>query len=189
MRVFSSVQSLLSAVFFMSAAFIMWSCSDDDDRGPSGPAGSGVPSAEISFTVSGADTGQKSGECFASVFDFGGQYFVYIDGNDGIEETDPEVTFIIGFEYTGDTPLTPGTYPLGYDAFLEGEGMMAEYEIINESEDSARLFGNIFAHEGSIVISEVTVNSISGSFSFTAADEDGEEVTLTNGQFQAAVSD
>lgn len=189
MRIFRSAPALLSATLFISAAFITWSCSDDDDRSPSGPAGPGVPPAAISFSVSGADEGQKSGECFASVFEFSGEYFVYIDGNDGIEETDPEVTFVIGFDYIGGTPLTPGTYPLGYDAFLEGEGLMAEYEIINEAEDSSRLFGNIFAHEGSIVISEVTANSITGTFTFTAADQDGDEVTLTNGQFQAAVSE
>lgn len=177
-------------VFFAAlVALTAAACSNDDDSdNPSKPQA--PPADRISFSISGADEGSKTGECSAYIENVLGEYFVDISGNDGIEEADPEMTFNISFSYSGSTPVSAGTYPIDYEAYLSGEGFFVSYDLIDESAGSFELFGSTYPQEGSIAVTAVTETSITGTFSFTAANQAGtDEVVVTQGMFNALADD
>lgn len=171
-------------------ASITVSCSDDDDNPGSNTNSPNLPFDQISFTISGADEGQKTGECGAYMDDVLGEYMLFIYGNDGIEVNNPEMTFNIDFNYTGSVPVSEGTYPINYDAYLAGDGFYVSYDIVDETSDTSENFGTTSPQEGSIAISSITATSISGTFAFMASNSDDDaEVTVTQGQFNALLED
>lgn len=141
--------------------------------------------SSISFNVSGAVEGEKSGIASMGQLEVGGSHQLRIRGNDGDEETDQSyiLDFLIGPQSSQFSAPEPGTYDISTLIEAAGSGYYVSY--VDQPFGNSREFGGAEA-SGELVITNVTDDFIEGTFSFTAKSNATEEqIQVTNGVFKA----
>lgn len=169
-----------SGIALLFALSITTACSEDDDSVEIVP-----DESSITFTISGAVEGVKSGVATIGQTQVGGNYTIRIRGNDGDEER--AQSYILDFARGPQpNPLPspePGTYNLSTLVQAAGQGYYVLF--VDRPFGDTREFGGAEA-SGELIITEVNDDFVEGTFSFTAKSTETEEVIeVTNGQFKA----
>lgn len=163
--------------------FSLTACSSDDDNGNINN-NSSVGDNEITFDISGAVEGNKSGSSYVIVV---GDFSYIISNNDGTSSADQ--TFSLAFHKSFDdnniANPTPGTYPIGTVTDLaDVNGFWVVYTDTRSGEE----FGGQNV-SGTMTITSNNNNQLKGTFEFSAGGYDTTEgtITVTNGSFSAAI--
>ncbi len=156
-------------------------CSDDDDN-----VVIVVDDSSISFTISGAVEGEKSGIATMGQSRVGNTYQLRIRGNDGDEEREQSYTldFNLGPQPNPLPAPEPGTYDIMTLVDAAG-GKGYHVSFVNQPLGNSVEYGGAEA-SGELVITDVNDDFIEGTFSFTAkSNATGETIQVSNGQFKA----
>lgn len=164
-------------------------CSDDDDsNGNSGdPAPNPPAQNQMNFTLSGDIEGEKTGQAFVMVVEAAGSGNVILSGNDGPGITEGQQTFSLNFYQAGTEIPEAGTYPISFDAGIDGSGFWVLYESFEDGFDNPVGYGGVNGASGTIEITSVTDDAMIGTFSFTATNADGTEIEAMEGSFNAGI--
>ncbi|WP_297337890.1 hypothetical protein [Algoriphagus sp.] len=154
------------------------SCKDQEDTNP-------ISSDQISFEVSGAISGEKTGSSYVVVVEGSNSYV--ISSNDGTSFDDQ--TFSLSFYKSfADQDLSnpaPGTYPIGTVAdVLNVDGFWVVYtDTQSGKEYGAR---NV---DGTLTITSSSNNQLAGTFEFSAGsfNEGDGNIQISQGTFSASV--
>lgn len=177
--------TMKNTAFFiiLTLLFSLTACSGDDDNGNNGDNPS-VGANEITFDISGAVEGNKTGSSYVIIV---GDFSYIISNNDGTSSADQ--TFSLAFHKSFDDNTAanpaPGTYPIGTVTDLADEdGFWVVYTDTQSSEE----FGGQNV-SGTLTITSNNNNQLRGTFEFTAGGYDTTEgtITVTNGSFSAAI--
>tara|TARA_R110000850_G_scaffold150497_1_gene273319 strand:+ start:239132 stop:239668 length:537 start_codon:yes stop_codon:yes gene_type:complete len=170
--------------FILTLLFTFTACTDDDDNGNNGD-GPNVGANEITFDISGAVEGEKSGASYVVIV----QDFSYlISSNDGTSSSDQ--TFSLVFHKSFDdgnasANPAPGTYPIGtVGDLMDQDGFWVVYSDTQNNQE----FGGQNV-DGTLTITSNSNNQLKGTFEFSAGSYEGSEgtITVTNGSFSAAI--
>lgn len=181
-------------LFFFMWILVAASCKKEEDKDPSesSPIGSGNNYAqEMTFDISGNINESKNGQATASLVVSGNANIRSLDGNDGPMITDADQTYSISFECfnpSGEVaPFEVGTYTINDQNLLDPTAYTARLTMINSANMSTDEYGGIYEHQGLLEVTSINSNKMQGSFSFTAKNENGEEITVSNGEFNARI--
>lgn len=182
----SKIKVILGA-FLCLSLFI--ACDNEDDNNDN--SGGVDVSQEMTFEISGAINGNKNGQARVLYVSSLNSNIRYLDGNDGPAITGPEQTFSIDFSTlntNGEVPqFTEGTYLLSDDNLTDSENYAVSYSVIDENFNEVDYFGGFNEHSGQLTITNISNNRMQGTFNFTAENEAGETINVTNGQFNARI--
>ncbi len=173
-----------NTAFFLilTLLFAFTACNGDDDSNGDGP---NVGANEITFDISGAVEGEKSGSSYVVVV--GGTDSYLISNNDGTSaETQTfSLVFYKSFENNPTANPAPGTYPIGTVGDLVNED---GFWVVYTDTQSGEEFGGQNV-SGTMTITSNTNNQLKGTFEFTAGGYGTTEgtITVTNGRFSAAI--
>lgn len=148
-------------LFLAASIMTLTSCSNDDD-GPSNSA------TYINFVVEGQEYN------FKDIISAESQSLT-LNGNNGEGITDPGDTQIGIF-----LPVDPITGTFDFEGAFEGE------HALSFSSESMG-FDFDFAESGSITITEITEDFISGTFTAVITSDDDVTITIANGEFKGEV--
>jgi hypothetical protein len=170
------MKTLNKLLLAFSVLAILTACGEDDE--PAKPSAAG----EVSFTVSGAVTGQKTGTAALLSSAGAGRDNIFFSLHDGVSGTQTYSLAI--FESGGNMP-TVGTYTIG--------STTSDYWMIYTDTQTNTEFGSFNEDIGSITITEVTDALVKGTFSFDAPEfsdtgqHTGRSIVVNDGTFTASV--
>ncbi len=173
-------------VFYLilTLLFTFTACSGDDDNGGNGDDPN-VGANEITFDISGAVEGNKSGSSYVVIVE---GYSYMISNNDGTLGSDQTFSLAFHKSFEDENPSAnpaPGTYPIGNSVdVLDVDGFWVVYTDTQTDQE----FGGQNVN-GTLTITSTNNNQLKGTFEFTADGFPGTEgtITVTNGSFSAAI--
>lgn len=179
-------------VALVVASIFLFSCSKDDDENENiNPVSTvTINDGRIAFDVSGFEDTSMEGDV---VYYLNNQYSVkYFDISDDEGILHNNKTWYINFKQNSNDNIDlpePGEYPIvqgfenTYDQTSFNATISAWTDLMTETGTS--FGGNNGAISGTLTIISNTDGIVKGTFSFEAFSEDGEKITVTNGQFAA----
>lgn len=161
-------------------------CSNDDDSNDNtGMEDIPIPLNEMSFDISGAVDGSKSGYCYVLIV---GESSYMVSSNDGTSAADQTfgITLYKDFEEDPVGNPAPGTYPIG--TVVDVSGIDGFWVVYTDTQNDTEFGSGTDAVSGSLTIISNTNNELKGTFEFTATNnQTGESIQVTNGKFSAAI--
>lgn len=175
---------------FMLLAFLLVSCSKDDDSTLESNNTVNIEEGRIAFEISGFEEAAMDGDV---VYFLNNSYdikYFSISNDESIIHN--EKIWNINIEQNSNDAIAlpePGEYPIvqGLSNTYDQTSFNATISMFTDTmtDPGTHFGGNNGAINGTLKIVSITDDIVKGTFSFEAFTSDGEKITVTNGEFAA----